>query len=91
MMFGSDTVIVQERASRGKIVVDCFDKIRYELEHSIDKHSKMLIVANIELFLNYCIRFYERQFISRSQANTDLLGQFEQLLNEYYRSDKPQI
>ncbi|SUJ27298.1 DNA-binding transcriptional activator FeaR [Sphingobacterium spiritivorum] len=73
-----------------KIVLDCFDKISYELERDVDKHSKMLIVDNIELFLNYCIRFYDRQFIIRNEANTDLLGQFEKLLNEYYQSDKSQ-
>ncbi|WP_447951685.1 helix-turn-helix domain-containing protein [Chryseobacterium koreense] len=72
-----------------KIVLDCFDKIGYELERGVDKHSKMLIVDNIELFLNYCIRFYDRQFITRNDANTDLLVQFEKLLNEYYQSDKP--
>lgn len=73
-----------------KIVMDCFEKIRYELERGVDKHSKMLIVANIELFLNYCIRFYDRQFISRTEANTDLLTRFEKLLTKYYHSDKPQ-
>lgn len=77
-------------AKERKIVLDCFGKIRYELEHGVDKHSKMLIAANIELFLNYCIRFYDRQFISRNEANTDILGQFEKLLSEYYQSDKPQ-
>jgi AraC family transcriptional activator of pobA len=46
-----------------KIVLDCFAKIEYELEHAIDKHSKQLIVSNVELFLNYCVRFYDRQFI----------------------------
>ncbi|GAB3416168.1 hypothetical protein [Niabella aquatica] len=40
-----------------KIVLDCFDKISYELERGVDKHSKMLIVDNVELFLNYCIPF----------------------------------
>ncbi|WP_300687933.1 helix-turn-helix domain-containing protein [Chryseobacterium sp.] len=73
-----------------KIVLDCFDKISYELERGMDKHSKMLIVDNIELFLNYCIRFYDRQFISRNDANTDLLAKFERLLSEYFQSDKPQ-
>src|SRR5689334_745516 len=48
-----------------KIVLDCFAKIEYELEHAIDTHSKRLIVSNIELFLNYCVRFYDRQFITR--------------------------
>lgn len=74
-----------------KIVLDCFDKIKYELVQGMDTHSKMLIASNIELFLNYCIRFYERQFITRNDVNHDILVQFEKLLSEYYQSDNPQI
>lgn len=72
------------------IVLDCFLKIKYELEHAIDNHSKKLIVSNIELFLNYCTRFYDRQFITRDNAHKGILERFESLLNEYYQSDKPQ-
>ncbi|MBS1573862.1 MAG: helix-turn-helix transcriptional regulator [Bacteroidetes bacterium] len=74
-----------------KIVLDCFSKIQYELEHTIDKHSKRLIISNIETFLNYCIRFYDRQFITRDNAHKGILERFENLLNEYYQSDKPQV
>ena len=73
-----------------QLVLDCFSKIRYELERAIDKHSKRLIVANIELFLDYCVRFYDRQFITRDKAHKGILERFEGLLNEYYRSDKPE-
>jgi AraC-like DNA-binding protein len=73
-----------------KIVLDCFDKIKYELERGVDKHSKRLIISNIELFLNYCIRFYDRQFITRDNAHRGVLERFEILLNEYFESDKPQ-
>ncbi|WP_310587348.1 helix-turn-helix domain-containing protein [Flectobacillus longus] len=73
-----------------KIVLDCFDKINYELERGIDKHSKMLITTNIELFLNYCIRFYDRQFVSRTEPNNGVIVKFEKLLREFYQSDKPQ-
>lgn len=73
-----------------KIVLDCFEKIRYELERGVDKHSKRLIVSNIELFLNYCIRFYDRQFITRDNVHKGILERFETLLNEYFLSDKPQ-
>ncbi len=73
-----------------EIVLDCFSKIDYELEHAIDKHSKRLIVSNIELFLNYCVRFYERQFITRDYAHKGVFERFENLLNAYYQSDKPQ-
>lgn len=73
-----------------KIVLDCFEKIKYELEQGMDQHSKMLISANIELFLNYCIRFYDRQFITRNESNQNNIERFENLLNEYFKSDKPQ-
>ncbi len=73
-----------------KLVLDCFRKIKYELEQSIDKHSKMLIASNIELLLNYCIRFYDRQFITRENVHKGTLEKFEHLLNEYFQTDKPQ-
>ena len=73
-----------------KIVLDCFDKIQIELEHAIDKHSNRLIAMNIELLLDYCMRFYERQFITRSEANKDVLIKFEHLLDEYFQEDTPQ-
>jgi len=74
-----------------KMVLDCFSKIEYELEQAIDNHSKKLIVSNIELFLNYCIRFYDRQFITRDNVHKSILERFENLLNGYFQSDKPQI
>ena len=74
-----------------KIVFECFQKIDYELQHGIDKHSKKLIVSNIELFLNYCVRFYDRQFITRSDAVIGVVEKFERLLNDYLHSHKPQL
>lgn len=71
------------------IVMDCLKKISIELEHAIDKHSKSLIAMNIELLLNYCMRFYERQFLTRSNANQDSLTKFEQLLDKYFQSNQP--
>ncbi|MDB5146778.1 MAG: helix-turn-helix transcriptional regulator [Mucilaginibacter sp.] len=72
------------------IVLDCFSKIDYELERGMDKHSKHLIVANIELFLDYSARFYDRQFITRDHVHQGILARFENLLNDYFGSDKPQ-
>lgn len=72
------------------MILDCFTKIQYELEHSVDKHSKTLIATNIELLLNYCVRFYDRQFIIRDNANKGILERFEKLLGEYFSSDKPE-
>jgi AraC family transcriptional activator of pobA len=73
-----------------RIVLDCFNKIRYELEQGTDKHSKTLIAANIELFLNYCVRFYDRQFITRGDTNKNNIERFDSLLKDYFHSDKPQ-
>jgi len=73
-----------------EIVLECFRKVRYELAHAIDKHSRILIVSNIELFLNYCVRFYDRQFVTREQVNKDVLSKFERLVNDYLHSDRPQ-
>lgn len=73
-----------------KTFLECLHNIEEELQHSIDKHSKDLIVNNIQLLLNYCMRFYDRQFITRSNVNRDLLSKFEHLLNNYFLSEKPQ-
>ncbi|NCB46290.1 AraC family transcriptional regulator, partial [bacterium] len=56
-----------------QITIDCLKKIEAELQHAIDRHSRTLIVSYIELLLNYCTRFYERQFITRENANKDIL------------------
>ncbi len=72
------------------MVVDCLQNILAELNHAIDKHSRTLIVSNIELLLNYCTRFYERQFITRVNANRDVLAGFEHLLGDYFRDDRPE-
>jgi AraC family transcriptional regulator, transcriptional activator of pobA len=73
-----------------QIILDCLSKIKFELEHGVDKHSKTLIASNIELFLNYCVRFYDRQFITRDTANKGILERFETLLNDFFISEKPQ-
>lgn len=76
--------------SERKMMLDCFCKIEFELKQPIDKHSKKLIASNIELFLDYCQRFYDRQFITRDNVNKGILEKFETLLNTYFESDQPQ-
>lgn len=70
-----------------KIIKDCVQKIQIELQHAVDKHSKKLIVSNIELLLNYCVRFYDRQFITRKDNNKTELIKFEEVLHDYFESD----
>lgn len=72
------------------LVLECLGNIKAELHHSVDRHSRMLITSNIELLLNYCIRFYDRQFITRETVNRDKLAEFERLIYDYYESDLPQ-
>lgn len=69
------------------ILQDYMEKIVRELQHPIDKFSKSLIISNIEVLLNYCMRFYERQFITREDMNHDALTRFERLLDDYLYSD----
>ncbi|MCQ2959774.1 MAG: helix-turn-helix transcriptional regulator [Bacteroidales bacterium] len=57
--------------------------IEQELHHAIDKHTRELIVSHIELLLNYCLRFYDRQFITREEINHSVVKKFLTLLNEY--------
>ena len=69
------------------MILDTLKKIEFELKQPIDKHSKKLIVAKIELFLDYCQRFYDRQFITRENVNKGILENFEDLLNNYFGSE----
>ena len=73
-----------------QVMMDCLQNIQSELKHAIDKHSRTLIVSNIELLLNYSTRFYERQFITRNNVNRDVLAGFERLLGDYFAGDRPE-
>lgn len=73
-----------------KVFIDCLEKIQEELSHSIDKLSKRLISKNIELLLDYCLRFYERQFITRENSNHDIIVRFERLLDDYIGGERIQ-
>ena len=57
--------------------------IEQELHRAIDKHTRELIVSNIELLLNYCLRFYDRQFITREEINHSVVRKFIELLDDY--------
>jgi AraC family transcriptional regulator, transcriptional activator of pobA len=68
-----------------KNVIEIFQKIEKEYQH-IDKHTQDIILSQIDLLLNYCNRFYERQFITRKIVNNDLLSKMENLLNDYFNN-----
>lgn len=68
-------------------IQDCLAKIEKEYSQNIDKHTQRLIVSNIELLLDYCNRFYDRQFYTRAKVNSDILQQFEKLLKDHFAQD----
>lgn len=70
-----------------KNVIEIFQKIEKEYQH-IDKHTQDIILSQIDLLLNYCNRFYERQFITRKVVNNDLLSNMENLLNDYFNTSE---
>ena len=74
-----------------RIFLDCLEKIKIELNQPADKFSRRLISTNIELLLNYCMRFYSRQFATREVHNKDVLTRFENLLDDYFTGDKPHM
>lgn len=72
-----------------QMFTDTLQTIRMELELPIDKHSRTILVDRIKLILDYCQRFYDRQFITRHNANSDFLSVFECNLRVYFQSDAP--
>ncbi|MBP5524283.1 MAG: helix-turn-helix transcriptional regulator [Paludibacteraceae bacterium] len=70
-------------ASEVEIFRGVLAMIDQELHRGIDKHTRELIVSNIELLLNYCLRFYDRQFITREEINHSVVKKFLSMLDEY--------
>jgi AraC-like DNA-binding protein len=81
----NEALHISEEESR--IVKDCVDKIAREYNQSIDKHTQGVIVSSIELLLNYCNRFYDRQFYTRAKVNADIVQRFETLLKDYFNQN----
>lgn len=63
------------------------DHIDLELQRNIDRHSQDLIIANLETILKYCLRYYERQFYTRTNQNKDIIIRFEEYLKTYFNSE----
>ena len=70
-----------------KMVSNVIDNIKSEYQQRIDNHSQRVIVSNLELLLNYCLRFYERQFSTRKKQGTGIVSQFEKELSQYFSTN----
>lgn len=70
------------------IILNIFENIRQEYHTNIDGFSQGLIVAQIELLLKYCERFYNRQFITRKISSHQMLTKVENFLNSYFSSEE---
>lgn len=71
-----------------QVILNCYMEIQEELERGVDKHSMNIVASTIELLLNHCRRFYDRQFITRETLNKDILMRFENLLNNYFETNQ---
>lgn len=90
--FSYDSYEALHVSEKERNLVDiCFANIESEIKQNIDTHSRKIIVANIELLLKYCSRFYDRQFITREHVNHGIIEQFEQKLNEYFQGEDLKI
>lgn len=70
-----------------QILYECVLKIEAELQENIDVHSQAIIVSTVEVLLNYCSRFYGRQFITRKSSGNSVVMQVEKILNEYFKQN----
>jgi AraC-like DNA-binding protein len=71
-----------------KTITDCKAMVQNEILERIDNHSQTVIASSLELLLNLSRRYYERQFNTRSAQNSDVVSQFNTLLNSYFKNGK---
>lgn len=83
----NEALHLSEREKR--TLIECLGHVQAELQHAIDRYSQKLLATSIELMLDYCRRFYERQFITRGDLNKEILARFEALQDDYYRVNLP--
>jgi AraC family transcriptional regulator, transcriptional activator of pobA len=89
--FSYDSCEALHVSDKERSLIDiCFGNIEAEIKQNLDSHSKKILVANIELLLKYCSRFYDRQFITRETANHQVFEKFEKLLTDYILSENLQ-
>lgn len=71
-------------------IIMLMNQIQAELQHPVDHHSQTLITDSISLMLDYCMRYYDRQFITRHNQATDIISKFELQLKSYFKEGHPE-
>ena len=72
------------------VIMALMDQIETEMQHAIDRHSQTLITDTIGLMLDYCLRYYDRQFITRHKVNSEVFLAFQQQLKDYFLNGHPE-
>ena len=72
------------------IFVSLMRQIQDETEKPHDGMQDAIIVGYIGILLNFCQRFYNRQFLTRKLENSDILMKFDSLLREYFEKELQQ-
>lgn len=75
--------------SEKNTIIGLFRSIGEELGSAEDKHTRQIVASYIETMLNYCLRFYERQFSSKKTDITNIISRLEMVLDEYYAKEMP--
>ncbi len=87
--FNYDVIEALHLSEGEESIIDAAIKnIKSEYAQRIDNHSQRVIVSNLELLLNYCLRFYERQFNTRTHQSKDIIAQFERELIKYFKTEQ---
>ncbi|WP_164126493.1 helix-turn-helix domain-containing protein [Sphingobacterium luzhongxinii] len=71
-----------------KAIMQIIENMDREITGNMDGFTQDLLIANMDLLLKYCDRFYNRQFLTRKKANNDLLTKLEDLLDAYFRTER---
>ena len=71
-----------------KSLAELVSKLEEEVGQNMDKHTQKLIISNLELLLDYCTRYYDRQFYTRANMNKDTVVHFEEVLRTYFKEEK---
>lgn len=78
-------------AEEALTLTHCVDSIKHEYEQRIDNHSQAVIISTLQLLLNYCSRYYERQFNTRTNLSKDVVVQVEKAMKNYFQSAKAAV